>query len=127
LSNGRFVVPLPKKQNVKPIGESRSQAVRRFLSLEHTLRAKNQFDQFGEVMKEYFDVGHAELVPPGELNLPTSDVFYLPMHTVHKQSSTTTKVRVVFDASMKSASGIFLNDTLMVDPTVHPQLVDVLI
>ena len=31
---GRFVVPLPKKCDAKPIGESRSQAVRRFLSLE---------------------------------------------------------------------------------------------
>ena len=43
-STGRFVVPLPKKGNVRPIGESRSQAVRRFLSLEHTLHAKKQFD-----------------------------------------------------------------------------------
>ena len=99
------MVPLPKKQDAKPIGESRSQAVSRFLSLECMLRAKNQFNQFGEVMKEYLDLGHAELVPPGKLNLPTSDVFYLPMHAVHKQSSMTTKIRAVFDASMKSASG----------------------
>ena len=42
----RFVVPLPKKPDTKPIGESRSQAVRRFLSLECSLRAKNQFDKF---------------------------------------------------------------------------------
>ena len=91
------------------------------------LHAKNQFDQFSKVMKEYFNLGHAELVPAGELNLPTSDVFYLLMHAVHKQSSTTTKVRAVFDASIKSASGVSLNDTLMVGPTVHPQLVDILI
>ena len=116
------MVPLPKKHDVKPIGESRSQAVCRFLSLERTLRAKNQFDKFGEVMKEYFDLGHAELVPPEELNLPTSAVFYLPMHAVHKQSSMTTKIRAVFDASMKSASGVSPNDTLMVGPTVHPNL-----
>ena len=49
------------------------------------------------------------------------------MHAVHKQSSTTTKIRAVFDASMKSASGITLNDLLLVRPTVHPQLVDVLV
>ena len=127
LSSGRFVVSLPKKQNVKSIGESRSQTVRRFLSLERTLRAKNQLDQFSEVMKEYFDLGHAELVSPEDLNLPTSDVFYLPMHGIHKQSSTTTKIGAVFDTSMKSASGVSLNDTLIVGPTVHPQLVDVLI
>ena len=31
---GRLIVPLPKDPNAKPIGESRSQAVKRFLSLE---------------------------------------------------------------------------------------------
>ena len=32
--DGRFIVPLPKQPHFKPLGESRSQAVRRFLSLE---------------------------------------------------------------------------------------------
>ena len=40
---GRFMVPLPKKLDAKPIGESRSQAVRRFLSLERSLNSKAQF------------------------------------------------------------------------------------
>ena len=31
---GRLIVPLPKDPNARPIGESRSQAVKRFLSLE---------------------------------------------------------------------------------------------
>lgn len=35
--------------------------------LLYTLRAKDKFDEFGEVMQEYFDLGHAELVPPREL------------------------------------------------------------
>ena len=45
----------------------------------------------------------------------------------YKQSSTTTKVRAVFDASAKTASGHSLNDTLMVGPTVHPPLLDVIL
>ena len=49
-------------------------------------------------------------------------VFYLPMHSVKKESSTTTKIRVVFDASAKSSTGVSLNDSLLVDPTVHPWL-----
>ena len=32
--DGRFIVPLPKKPDAKPLGESRSQAVRRFLTLK---------------------------------------------------------------------------------------------
>ena len=44
--------------------------------------------------------------------------FYLPHHAVFKESSLTTKVRVVFDGSAKSSTGIPLNDTLMVGPTI---------
>ena len=34
MREGRFVVPLPKRSAIKPLGEARSQAVRRFLSFE---------------------------------------------------------------------------------------------
>ena len=61
-----------------------------------------------------------------ELDKPPSDTFYLPHHAVHKES-TTTPLRVVFDGSMKSSSGVSLNDCLHVGPTVHPPLNDVLI
>ena len=76
--SGRFVVPLPKKPDAKAIGESRSQAVRRFLSLERLFHAKNQFDEFGSVMKEYFDMGHAEPVPLSDLEKPQHQVFTYP-------------------------------------------------
>ena len=124
---GRFAVSLPRKPDSNALGESRSQAVRRFLSLERSLISKNQFDDFHKVMQEYFDMGHAELVPVADLEKSPQQVFYLPMHAVRKDSSTTTKIRAVFDASVKSSSGVSLNDTLMVGPTVHPSLTDVLI
>ena len=56
---GRFVVPLPKKNDVNPLGESRSQAVRSFLSLKCSLNFKGQFAEFEAVMKEYVDLQHA--------------------------------------------------------------------
>ena len=40
--SGRFVVPLPKNPQAKRLGESRSHAVRRFLSLERSLNAKGR-------------------------------------------------------------------------------------
>ena len=93
--------------------------------LERSLRQKGQHKQFGSVMREYFDLNHA--VPEEDLQKPESDVFYLPVHVVYKSSSTTTKVRAVFDASAKSASDTSLNDHLSVGPTVHSPLIDVLL
>ena len=49
------------------------------------------------------------------------------MHAVEKESSTTTNIRAVFDASAKYSTGVSLNDTLLVGPTIHPPLLDVLL
>ena len=49
------------------------------------------------------------------------------MYAVYRESSTTTKVRAVSDTSSKTSTGVSLNDTLLVGPTVHPRLIDVLL
>ena len=123
LPDGRFVVLLPRKTNSLTFGESRSQAV---YSFEHSLHAKNQFHEVKEVIDEYFQSGHAETVPAADSEKPTCEVFYLPIHCVRKESNTTTKVRAVFDASAKTSTGVSLNETFLVGPTVHSTLVDVL-
>lgn len=89
--DGRFVVPLPMKPEAGVLGESRSIAVRRFISLQHSLCHKGIFHEFSSVIKEYVHIGHAEEVPQSALNKPHS-VFYLSMHAVKKESSTTTKL-----------------------------------
>ena len=73
------------------------------------------------MVQEYVDLNHARPVTE-ELKLPHGETYYLPMHGVVKQSSSTTKLRVVFDASCRSASGVSLNDTLAVGPMLHPTL-----
>ena len=124
---GRFIVPLPRRTNVGPLRDSRSQAVRRFMMLERSLLRKDQHAQMDSVMREYLDLGHAEQVPVEDLKKPPNEVFYFPIHAVYKTSSTTTKVRAVFDASAKSTTGVSLNDCLLVGPTVHSSLIDVLL
>ena len=117
-------IPLPKKPHAPSLGKSRSRAVHRFLSLERSLRSKGEFKA---VIQEYFELKHAEPVPAEDLNKPQHSVFYLPMHAVKKESSTTTKIRAVFDASAKSSSNISLNDILLVGPAVHSPLIDMLL
>ncbi len=62
------------------------------------------------------------LVPRDQLNLSHQLSYYLPHHAVIKTGSSTTKVRVVFDASSKTATGVSLNDKLMVGPKLQEDL-----
>ena len=126
-SAGKYQVELPRKVTPLPLGESRGTALRRYHSNERALLRKGHWQQFQQVIQEYLDLDHARPVTAAELLLPNSEVFYLPMHGVHKSTSTTTKLRVVFDASSKATNGISLNDTLAVGPMLNPPLDQILL
>ncbi|XP_062557800.1 uncharacterized protein LOC134222655 [Armigeres subalbatus] len=122
--SGKFVVSLPKKEFVMQLlGESEAIATKRFLALERRLEAqpelKNQYHQF---IHEYEQLGHMKLVDSGDAEFP---VYFLPHHAVLKPDSTTTKLRVVFDASCKTSTGVSLNDALMTGPVVQDDLMSI--
>ena len=99
----RYQVTLPRRPGAKHLGLSRDQAVSRFLSNERSVRRQNIYNSFQEVVQAYLDLKHAEPVPPSS-QLPDLH-YYLPMHAVFKHSSTTTKIRVVFDGSATTSTG----------------------
>ena len=100
--------------------------MRRFLSLERRLQCFDKSQDYAKVVNEYFTLGHAERVPEADLNKPAPHSFYLAHHAVYKDSAST-PLRVVFDGSMKTTTGVSLNDQLFVGLTVHQPLNDVLI
>ena len=102
-------------------------AVWRFLSLECSLRSKGNFTSFNDIIDEYFQQGHAESVPSKDVMKEYEEVFYLPRHAVYKDSSSTSQLRVVFDKSEKLSTGVSLNDQLLVGPTVHAPLINMLL
>ena len=68
-----------------------------------------------------------EKIPESEIPIATMKSFYLPHHCVLKEYSTVTKLRVVFDASAKTTSGVSLNDNLMLGPKIQRDLFEILI
>ena len=118
---GHYQVALPRKPDHPALGSSRPQAVQRVLANERAVIRKGNWEAFQTVVKEYLDLGHAELVPTQALT-PDVEQYYLPMHSVTKESSTSTKLRVVFDASAHTSNHHSLNDILMTGPTLYPTL-----
>lgn len=82
----------------------------------------NAYLQF---LQEYESLGHMSKVEEHEEN--DEEANYLSHHAVTKLTSTTTKVRVVFDASCKTSSGKSLNDILLVGPTIQNTLFNIII
>ena len=68
-----------------------------------------------------------EKVSDNELAGTRCNYFYMPHLCVFKNSSTTTKLRAVFDTSAKTTSGISTYDKLMVEPTFQKDLFIILI
>ena len=101
--------------------------MRRYLQNEKTLKRKGQWEKFQTAVGEYADLHHAEPVPSADLCKTEADCFYLPMHGVVKEASTTTKLRIVFDASAKTSTGYSINNSLLPGPTLYPLLVDILL
>ena len=124
---GRYVVTLPRKPTTLQLGESHHIARHRFLRNEQSLLRKGTWAQFQTVVQEYLTLGHAQAVTPQEMCTPVHKTYHLPMHSVFKASSSSTKLRVVFDASCPTASGVALNDILAAGPTLHPNLDIILI
>ncbi|XP_075259084.1 uncharacterized protein LOC142350945 [Convolutriloba macropyga] len=68
-----------------------------------------------------------EEVPRNKIQMPATNCFYLPHPCVIKDASRTTELRVVFNASAESASGVSLNDPFLVGPQLQKDLFGMLI
>ena len=122
----RYLVRLPKTEEKAVLGESKTQAFNRAKANERSLLRKDAWPQFQEVIQEYLDLGHAQPVSASDAQ-PTSTSYFMPVHAVYKSSSTSTKLRAVFDASASSTNKKSLNNLLEVGPTLHPTLDQILL
>ncbi|KAL0859308.1 hypothetical protein ABMA27_011110 [Loxostege sticticalis] len=127
-ADGRFVVTMPLRADPAVLGDSYAMAKRRFLSLEKRFERDPNFKHlYMDFMHEYESLGH--MTEQTNLSIDDRDEisYFLPHHGVLRESSTTTKLRAVFDASAKSSSGVSLNDLQYVGPTVQDDLFSILV
>ncbi|XP_022170758.1 uncharacterized protein LOC111034046 [Myzus persicae] len=123
--DGRFIVQLPFRDSSVNLSDSYTTALRRFFALEKRLSSNPQLkSDYTKFMREYLDLGHMEVIENIDINKDQN--YFLPHHAVVKESSLTTKLRVVFDGSCKTTSGLNLNDVLLKGPNIQQELVCIL-
>lgn len=120
---GRLVVRLPfATEDPKcQYGNSEEIAVKRLEILEKKLlREPKLREEYNKVFEEYLKLNHMRQVYEHELG--NTKAVYLPHHAVVRNDKTTTKVRIVFDASSKDNNNMSLNDDLLVGPKLQQDL-----
>lgn len=123
LPSGRFCVQIPMKHSPDLLGQSYTQAERRFLALEKRLQRDESYKRmYGDFIHEYLSLGHMSLV-----TAHGTPHYFMPHHGVYRAQATTTKLRVVFDCSSPSSSGKSLNDLQLVGPPIQGDLVAILL
>lgn len=128
-SDGRFIVKFPFKKNIGELGSSKEMALQRLKLLERRLRKNEGLKRdYVDFMNEYINMGHMSKVKDFSIySYDTKLMFYLPHHPVIRECSLTTKVRVVFDASAKTDTGLSLNDVQFSGPTIQRDLLSILL
>ncbi|XP_062558009.1 uncharacterized protein LOC134222881 [Armigeres subalbatus] len=126
-SEGRFTVRLPFNERKDELGESFDMAKRRFLGLERRLDHHPELkEEYSAFIKEYEDLGHMREIEANVNEIPGSN-YYLPHHCVLRPGSLTTKLRVVFDGSAPTSTGVSINDVLQVGPAMQNDLESIIL
>lgn len=130
LENGQYQVNMPFKtpKEYLKLGDSLKIAERRFISLENRFKKDpSLLASYKAFIDEYIRLDHAKIVPLSLKNEIGENKYFIPHLCVIRESSLTTKLRVVFDASCRTSSGKSLNDVTLKGYQVQPELYDTLL
>ncbi|GFW36294.1 uncharacterized protein TNCV_4931561 [Trichonephila clavipes] len=126
--NKRYKVKFPWKPNMKTLLENNEEIARkRFLKLRSRFKNDSSlFEDYKLVVNNYLSEKIIERVPFEEENLK-HNIFYLPHRAVIRTDKTTSKLRIVFDASSHAKAQLSLNDCLHTGLNFIPNLFFLLI
>lgn len=128
-AKGRYEVSLPwKSDSLKSaLLNNEKLAMKRLNKLHAKLDKYVELKTaYYKVFEDYVQEGIVEEIPSNEI-VCENPSFYMPHRPVVKETSNSTKVRPVFDASASGYNGISLNDCLLKGPSLNPDLVEVMI
>ncbi|GBM61401.1 hypothetical protein AVEN_70763-1 [Araneus ventricosus] len=118
-----YEVCFPWSDDSSPLPDNFNLDKKRLEVTTEKLLFRNLYDKYENVFQEWLDEGIIEEVPPNEVALYGN---YLPDRPVIKESSSTTPIRPVFDASAKFQGHPSLNQCLKCGPNLTELIPDIL-
>lgn len=118
---GRYMVALPFKGNPDLLDHNRQTALRQYNNLEGRLNRNPS------LKKEYNDFFSDYSTQQHMLVSSSPSQYVIPHHAVVKETSSTTKVRAVFNASASSSRGQSLNSLLMKGPKLQQDICEIIL
>lgn len=115
-NHGRYEVRLPWLEGHPPLSNNYTLAQKRLSSVVRKLKNDGLFSQYQDIFNEWLAEGIIEVVPRSVLDLESGH--FLPHRPVIKESSVTTKIRPVFDASAHEKDRPSLNHCLEKGPNL---------
>lgn len=133
LIEGRYTVSWPWKKKLPELKSNLGLACGRLKSMLHKLRDRpDTLSKYHETIMEQLERRIIEEVDETlEVAKSREDttrlVHYLPHHAVYKEDSSTTRIRIVYDASAKTKrSDLSLNECLLKGPTALKEIPGIL-
>jgi len=123
--NGRYQVGIPWKGNSPLLQNNYKMAFRRLQNTEQRLfKTPNIAKAYSDCIEQYISKVYIRKVPVTEEQPSTK--WFLPYFPILKPDRTTTKTRIVFDASAQY-QGVSLNDAIFPGPKLQRDLFHVLL
>ncbi|XP_022827101.1 uncharacterized protein LOC111356845 [Spodoptera litura] len=124
--DGSYVVKIPFKENFEEkLGESKNKSIAQFFQIERKLIKQPELARdYKLFMSEYLELGH---MIPATTQVNVNKDCYLSHHGVLRAESSTTKLRVVFNASAKTSTGHSLNDLMCRGPNLQQDLLNLIL
>ena len=123
--NGLYVVAVPWRNERPSLPNNRPLAEKRLESTERKLEKNPEIaEAYQKVIEEYLEKNYIRQVPPDDTK-PTTE-WLLPHFPVVRADRTTTKTRIVFDASAKFW-GKSLNSEALPGPKLQADMLSILI
>ena len=123
--NGRYRVQLPEKEEHEILADNYKQSQIRLKGIWKNFSSnKELFENYNSIINEQKSKHVIEIAPDETL---TGKTHYLPHRPVVDERRSTTKVRMVYDASSKEKGCVSLNEILETGPNLATKLFDTLL